>query len=143
MWSVVLEMMLKMVRMVMLGFSGGWGEGMQGENSLSPLQKGQNFGGPFMEEGVCSPETWISVFGLPEGRLGWGLQGKFGVSLAASAPRPTPRPLALLGSEAPCLLLFCGFLPGVHVLQLGPHERQRVAHGLRLEFSLEGLAVCM
>lgn len=37
MWSVVLEMMLKMVRMVMLGFSGGLGEGMQGENSLSPL----------------------------------------------------------------------------------------------------------
>lgn len=54
MWSVVLEMMLKMVRMVMLGFW-GLGEGMQGENSLSPLQKGQNFGGPFMEEGVCSP----------------------------------------------------------------------------------------
>ena len=65
---------------------------MQGENSLSPPQKGQNFGGPFMEGGVCSPETWISVFGLPEGRSGWGLQGKFGVSLAASAPRPTPQP---------------------------------------------------
>ena len=74
---------------------------MQGENSLSPPQKGQNFGGPFMEGGVCSPETWISVFGLPEGRSGWGLQGKFGVSLAASAPRPTPRPPCPAGQQGP------------------------------------------
>lgn len=73
---------------------------MQGENSLSPPQKGQNFGDPFMEGGVCSPETWISVFGLPEGRASWGLQGKFGVSLAASALRPTPGPLALVVDEA-------------------------------------------
>ena len=109
MWSGVLEMMLKMVRMVMLGFSGGGGEGMQGENSLSPPQKGQNFGGLFMEGGVCSPETWISVFGLPEGRSGWGLQGKFGVSLAASAPRPTPGPLALLVDEARAYLFSVDF----------------------------------
>ena len=29
------------------------------------------------------------------------------------------------------------------MLQLGPHERQRVAYSLRLEFALEGLAVCV
>lgn len=54
MWLMVLEMMLKMVRMVMLGFS-GWKE-----SSLSFQPKGQNFGDPHMW-GVCSPETWIFV----------------------------------------------------------------------------------
>lgn len=55
MWLMVPEMMLKMVRMVMLGFS-GWEE-----SSLSFQGKGQNFGDPSIEGEVCSPETWILV----------------------------------------------------------------------------------
>lgn len=52
---MVLEMMLKMVRMVMLGFS-GWEE-----SSLSFQGKSENFADPYIEGEVCSPETWIFV----------------------------------------------------------------------------------
>lgn len=55
MWLMVLEMMLKMVRMVMLGFS-GWKE-----SSLSFQGKGQNLGGPYIEGVAYLPEIWVWV----------------------------------------------------------------------------------
>ena len=117
-------MMLKMVRMVMLGFSGRVGGGDAGRKQSEPSAEGQNFRGLFMEGGVCSPETWISVFSLPEGRSGWGLQGKFGVSLAASAPRPTPGPLALLVDEARAYFFSVDFFVA-SVCSIWDHTRGR------------------
>lgn len=45
MWSGVLEMMLKMVRMVMLGFSVGVGGGDAGRKQSEPSAEGSEFRG--------------------------------------------------------------------------------------------------
>ena len=77
------------------------------------------------------------------GEVGLGPAGEIWCESSSFCTETHPRPPCPAGRRGPSLLLFRGFLRGIRVLQLGPHERQRVAHGLRLEFALEGLVVCV